>query len=44
MIKKEYFPPQAEEMLLKMEGPLCYSGEGEDLPDYDVVTPSFVWD
>lgn len=45
MIKKEYFSPQAEEMYLKMEGPLCTSVQtANDLPDFDLLTGSIDWD
>lgn len=38
MIKKEYLSPQAEEMYLKMEGPLCTSVTNPDgLDDFTLL-------
>lgn len=45
MIKKEYLSPQAEEMYLKMEGPLCTSGEVDGLSDFTLLDEKdIVWD
>ena len=45
MNKQEYFPPQAEELLLKTEGALCTSADTDSIPDFDLLSGGdIVWD